>query len=746
MDLRQLVLALWNKKWILILVPMIAVLTAFAVRLFGDWKYKSTAQLATGLTVSDKIVEKGNYLNPYEIQVTFNNLVEIIRSKAVLGQVSYKLLEHDLTDTTIGFRTFNEEKAQKSGLIIDLDDRKIEFLKILRDKIDSLVLLNPNRITEKTILKVIEGFGYDYESLIENLAVYRVNQSDFMEVSFTSDNPLLSAFVVNSVCAEFIKYYSSSKASRSTVSIASLESIVKQRKDYLDVKMEELKNFKSRNELFNSEAESEAKLRQVKSYEDQIATEQQKVRSLELTIANLSVRIKDGEVSNGQQNYNLVVTLRGKISDMNDRYIRGGQTSSTLLDSLTLFRNQLDDALRKVNESSKLTNAELKELKSRREEARIDLEIARENLTSLNKIYNSIRYGLTDFASKESVGKSLEKEVDVAREEYLAAQNRLNEAKEQVVTNNVSITQVVVAEPAEKAESRKTLIFMVLSGAITFIVCAFTIVGIELTDSRIKSPQRFKQLTRLKLAGAIPKLDDPDFAWDVNLKTNGSHRASINDEIRKIRFEIDSYRAKVIMVTSIRENQGKSFFIIALAFSLSLLKKRILIIDTNFKNNSLSKILMARPNLDLLLENILKNTKLISGHKDGNGSQENEDKTKGNYLYDKELITRTQNEWIDIIGNKNSRLSPSEIIPGGDFKVLLGWLIGTYDYILLEGPNLNDYSDSKELAQFVDLVIPIFSAESTIDQKDIESIAYLRGLQERLGPSVLNLVDTSNLS
>jgi len=741
MDLRQLVLALWSKKWVLILVPIIAVLTAFTIRLFGDWKYKSTAQLATGLTVSDKIVEKGNYLNPYEIQVTFNNLVEIIRSKAVLGQVSYRLLEHDLTDTTNGFRTFDKESAEKSGLIVDLDERKSEFLQIIRNKIDSLVLLNPNRTTERTILKVIDGFGYDYESLIENLAVYRVNQSDFMEVSFTSDNPVLSAFVVNSVCSEFIKYYSSSKSNRSTVSIASLESIVNQRKDYLESKIEELKIFKSQNELFNSEAESEAKLRQVKGYEDQIAIEQQKIRGLELTIANLSVRIKDGEVNNGQQNYDLVVTLRKRISDMNDRYIRGGQSNASLLDSLTLFRNQLDDALRKVNESSKLTTAELKDLKSRREEARIDLEIARENLTSLNKIYSSIRYGLTDFASKESVGKSLEKEVDVAREEFLSAQNRLNEAKEQVVTNNVSITQVVVAEPAEKAESRKTLIFMMLSGAVTFFVCAFVIVAIELADSRIKSPQRFKELTRLKLAGVVAKQEDPDFAWDVNLKSNDSQRASINNEIRKIRFEIDSYRAKVIMVTSARSNQGKSFFIIALAFSLSLLKKRVLIIDTNFKNNSLSKMLTARPNLNLLLENVIKNAKLISAPKSGNGSQENEeDNTKSN-VYDKELITRTQNEWIDIIGNNNSNLSPSEIIPGGDFKVLLGWLKGTYDYILLEGPNLNDFSDSKELAQFVDLIVPIFSADSSIDQKDAESISYLKGLKEKLGPSVLNLVD-----
>lgn len=742
MDLKQLFLVLWRKKWILILVPIIAVFSAFFVRLFGDWKYKSTAQLATGLTVSDKIVERGQYLNPYEIQVTFNNLVEIIRSKAVLGQVSYKLLKHDLLDSVYAFRVFDKDN-KNSDQIIDINDQRNNLLGILENKIDSVVLLNTNRTSERLVQRVIDSYGYDYESLIENLAVYRVNQSDFMEVAFTSENPVLSAFVVNTVCEEFIKYYSLSKSSRSTVSITSLEAIVRQRKDYLDTKLEELKNFKARNELFNSEAESEAKLRQVKNYEDQITTEQQKIRGLELTIANLSIRIDDAEQNTGQKNYDLIVSLRRRIGEMNDRYIRGGQSDISLLDSLTDFRNQLDEAMRKVNESSKLTTAEIKELKNRKDEARIDLEIARENLGSLNKIYSSIRYGLNDFANKESVGKALEKEVDVARQEFLTAQNRLSDAKEQVATSNVAITQVVVAEPAEKAESRKTLIFMVLSGSVSFFICAFAIIALELMDTRIKSIQRFRQMTRLKLAGSLPLLPDPDFAWDVSLKSNGVHRSSINDEVRKIRFEIDSYSAKVVLITSVQESQGKSFFIIALAYSLSLLKKRVLIIDTNFRNNSLSRMLTAKPNLDLLLENVMKHSRLI-GTTTESGNETTEKGNTQNKAYDYDLITRTQNEWIDIIGNRKSRLSPSEIIPGGDFRVLLGWLNSTYDYILLEGPALNVFSDTKELVQFVDLVIPVFSAGSSLNHVDTDSINYMKTLKEKLGPAVLNMVENAH--
>src|SRR4051812_9753398 len=104
MDLQALLQVLWRKKWILIVVPIFAMGTAFAIRYFGEWKFASTAQLATGLTVSDELLSEDRYLNPYEVQVTFNNLTEIIRSRAVIGQVSYKLMMHDLKDSTRAFR------------------------------------------------------------------------------------------------------------------------------------------------------------------------------------------------------------------------------------------------------------------------------------------------------------------------------------------------------------------------------------------------------------------------------------------------------------------------------------------------------------------------------------------------------------------------------------------------------------------------------------------------------------------
>lgn len=737
MDLQALLQVLWRKKWILIVVPMFAMGTAFAIRYFGEWKFASTAQLATGLTVSDELLAEDRYLNPYEVQVTFNNLTEIIRSRSVIGQVSYNLMMHDLKDSTNAFRK-PSAKAIRDNFGSMANVRVDVFKNILNQKIDSISLLNLNKPDQKQLQKFIDAYKYDYESILKDLSVNRVNQSDFIDVSFVSENPVLSAFVVNTLCSEFIRYYTSVKENSSNVSLESLETIARQRKEYLDQKMEELKEFKTANDMFNAEAESEAKIRQMKDYEDQIAEESQKIRGLELTLANLNLRIEEAEMKAGLRPNDKIITLRKNIAAVNEKYIQGGQKDAVLLDSLTSMRTQLDAAIQKSNDSGpKLTPAEMQALRNKKDESRVELEIARENLNSLNNIYSSLRLNIRSSASSEATGEALEKEVEVAREEHLAAQNRLSDAKGKTMTNKVAITQVLIADPAEKAQSRKTLVFMVLAGFLSFGISAFAIVAIEITDARIKTPTRLKQKTRLKIAGTLPKLANTEQDWNQIFHTNG-HHVKTHEDIRKIRFEIENHKARVMMVTSLKDGVGKSFFIIALAYSLSLLKKRTLIIDTNLRNNSLTRTLLAHPSLKMLVEDFAKKAKLLGPGEGYHPPEGNGEDETGN------LITKTQNQLIDIIGNKKTQLSPSEVIPGGDFKVLIEWLKSHYDYILLEGPALNTFSDTKELVRFVDLVIPVFSADSTIDAKDNEALNYLKSLQDKLGPAILNNVEESH--
>jgi polysaccharide biosynthesis transport protein len=727
MNLNSLLSLLWRKKWVLITVPIIAVIAALIFRMTGDWKFRSSSLISTGLTISDDVTA-GKYLNPYEVQVSFNNLIETVKSRTVIDQAGYKLAIHDLENRDTPFRKLKPEELQKIG-VENLNNPE-KFLQILKLKNEKLQLLDSSDPEEKKVGSLLKTMGYDHEKLLKELTMSRVNQSDFIEVSFVSENPMLSAFVVNTVCAEFIRYYTSLRAVRSNSSVESLEFIAAQRKDFFEQRQQALQEFKLNTDIVNSKVETEGKLRKKENYEEDIATEQQNIRSLELTLISLDDRINRANAAGNSNRNAQIIAIQRRIDKINSRYIVDGQKDKVLSDSVTMLRAQLtnlvDDQSAEV-----LTPEALGGLRERRHEVQNQLNIAKAHLETLYKDYNTVRYRLGSFASKEAMSSALEDEVEAAREEYISAQNRLSAAKEKALFNRLPIQQVLKAEPADKAESNKTLIFMIFSGALSFIFSVFAIVAIDVMDSRIKTPERLKMLTRMKIAGVFPKMplpksQDKTPRQQPVFQLSGA-RTKGKDEIRKIRYEIERSNARTILATSTKIGQGKSFFVRALAYSFSLQKKRVLIIDTNFRNNSLTQIFVAQPALKLLIESFVSERKLLTS-----SDTPQQPKPKNN------MITHTENNWVDFIGNKQVQTTPSELINGEDFSQFIEWLKTQYHYIILEGPALNNFSDTKELIPFVDVVIPVFSADSSIDGEDAESLNYLKSLQSKLGPAVLN--------
>jgi Mrp family chromosome partitioning ATPase len=150
----------------------------------------------------------------------------------------------------------------------------------------------------------------------------------------------------------------------------------------------------------------------------------------------------------------------------------------------------------------------------------------------------------------------------------------------------------------------------------------------------------------------------------------------------------------------------------------------VLIIDTNFKNNSLTEMLK-----QTVQDNLLSNTKLI-----GDAQLGDEFNTTG-------IISRTTHSGIDIIGSKGGYNSPSEIFAGKNFDKLLDSLELTYDYIFMEGSSMNEFSDTQELVDYADHVIAVFAADNTLHAVDKQSLQFLKNLEEKLLGGVLNRVD-----
>src|SRR5579862_1375036 len=226
MDLLYLLRSLLKRKWIIIGTTLLALCATAAFLLLKKKEYASTAQYSTGFTIQQVSLVNEKF-NPYEADNKFSNVLETFYSPKVIGMLSYQLMLHDLRNGENHFKILSERqlnskkyKAVDQGKAID----------ILTSKIDSLELLTSFNPEEKKILELLEVYGYDYKTLKEILDIERIPRTDYLVIYFKSENPYLSAYVVNKIGEDFLRFYNSLNSTLTTQSVEKIANIVDQKK------------------------------------------------------------------------------------------------------------------------------------------------------------------------------------------------------------------------------------------------------------------------------------------------------------------------------------------------------------------------------------------------------------------------------------------------------------------------------------------------------------------------------------
>jgi succinoglycan biosynthesis transport protein ExoP len=750
MDLILLAKVIWRKKWLLLAVPVVAAVAAYLFVFNTVDLYKSTAQISTGFTISDQVQVTEEKFSIRDADVKFSNLLNSMNSSIGVNLITYRLLLHDLKNPESAFKRPNPQTFKSSPDEINI------VTTFIQAKLDSMSPLSISDEYYNLTRKYLNAYGYGFNKTKEGLSIQRVAGTDFITVEFVSENPNLSALAANAFCEEYIRYYKSIKTTKVGESVDFLKQIVDEKKIELDEKLETQKIFKSGNGII--EGHDGTQLSSLELQRDEIRS---KVHRLELTRDRLGDEIRNwnnpnavSAISNASNQK--IVALREKVNRLNDQYITGGATNQVLLDSVTRLRNQLNILME--NASSRQVAApssglSLPELQSKLKDAEIEYQVEKTNLSMVEAKIRSLQYMLSGQSSKEAKLEAVQKEVDLASQEYLSATEKYNDAKNRLLANN-TLRQVSTALPALNAESSKKILVIGLAAFSTFAICLFIVIGLEMIDLSIKTFDKFKRIVGLELAGTLNKIDSKNF----NIRSIFSQTGSDDETemykslLRKLRHEIESMNAKVFLITSPRKKDGKTFSVFSLAYVLSLVNKRVLIIDTNFKNNSLSQIL-AKPESDMKViegskrKNLLIGTpgqKKKSSRPDFANDSDSDDDFEGDNTYD--LINPTKYKNIYIVGNGGGDSeSPAEILSGRNFDNLIAVLAESFDYILMEGAALNDFSDTKELVKYADKVLAVFSAESTIKQLDRESIAYFKSIGKKFGGCILNKVETKDL-
>ncbi|WP_224997447.1 Wzz/FepE/Etk N-terminal domain-containing protein [Cesiribacter sp. SM1] len=749
MDLVHIFRILLKRLWLLITVPLITAGIAYMLLRDTEDYYSSTTQVATGITIREKVQLNEERFSPWEADLKFNNLIQTFKSPVVVGLLSYRLILHDL-ESPDAFRTQAEsEDFHKYFSKNDLQQAAVVF----RQKLDNMEVLNAFDDQDRKLIDLLKFYGYDYNTLSEGVGIERVKNTDYIDISYLSENPQLSAFVVNTFVDEFRRYHDVMHGQRSGQSVEFFATLVEEKRKSLDEKRELLRSYLADSKVLNANLEGDSKVSQIANIEREKQDEQSKLMGLELTLRDINKQLNyfksDGA---GSARNTRIVELQNKLESLNSRYI--GSNNQQLRDSIDLVRNQIKEESAKAQFGLYGSQDKIITLEENKNQTLLEIDVSRGRIRSLEGQLAMLNAIKSDFADKKSTIAELEREVELASNEYTSAQEKLNAAKNVALVDTGNIHQVIYGQPAIEPEPSKNWIFITMAGLVSLFLCLVVVLLIEYVDLSIRTPQNFENQTRLPVAGTLNQINASKLdLYDLFHNTHKEESLeTFKHLLRKLRFELEESGKQVFLFTSTKQAEGKSFVIMTLAYSLSLLHKRVLIIDTNFKHNTLTQSLLAKPQNTKLLNGYMANGKLLLT--EGNAAKKEESTTAAatadaateteesdHYSF----ISPTHHTNIDIIGSHVTIASPAEILSGKGFNSLMVELKHHYDYIFLEGASLNDYSDTKELIRYAEKVVAVFSAQSVIKQLDKESIRYLKELNGSLMGAVVNKVEHKNL-
>lgn len=736
MDVIYLLKVLIRRKWTILFCLVLGLAGGLIFRLFMPRQYVSTAQYSTGFAQTQKVsLQLNEIFDVSQIDFRLNNVIETFKSPIVVAMVSYDLLLHDL-DSDHPFRILTEsQKKDDAFRKADLSGAKL----ILREKLSSLKLLTTYDPQDKMVWDLLVLYDYDEPSILKKLTVERVPKTDYINASFSSENPELSAYVSNKIGVKFKEFYTALTSINTKESLFKLDSLRESKRREVDTLRTRLQHFRDKIGTPNPGDAATAAMSGLQELTSTLTARQADLNNYKQRLISVTNQLRDlndnpSSVlgSAGSSHSDEILALRRTNEDLAGRLAQKGGVDATL-------QHQIDDNINKITQLSRsnpngaginpvLKAAELKQELSR-EKLNLQSAIAAttENIEMYKGRVEQFRKIAFSGGGQEVIANAYENDLSIAQKDLEKYNSSLFASQDIDVSPDFNFKQILLGQPPIKPKPTKGTLITTIAGLSMFFLSCLIIIILELLDSSLRTPTIFQKETQMPLLTTLGRIDlekKPlgDYFDFKNRDNREQGTIPFIESLRKLRYDIEKSGKKIILFTSARPKEGKTTVIESLAQTFSMSRKKVLLIDANFSNNALTRDYSAKPVLE---------TFSMAGQPETNKVPD--------------ISSATTVSHVDIIGCDEGNYTPSEILPAGHLLNNLHRLTKNYDFILMEGAALNHHADSKELSEYADGIVLVFSAQNSLGEQDRESLDFIREHKDKFIGAVLNNVDEQNL-
>ncbi|MCC8423773.1 exopolysaccharide transport family protein [Mucilaginibacter sp. UR6-11] len=694
---------------IVLTTVLTVIITFFLVRNQPD-VYSSQAKLGTGIVdQTQSVLNDMPDAQESKVSQEFSNLVEMIKSKRMLDQLAYKLIIHDLTSKN----PYRKTSPLLNQLNNSARQHAIATYTELYNKRQALSLFNPD---QNGLYKLLVSMHYDDQSILRTLSVYRVQNSDYINVQFDSEGSELSAVVVNTLCAEFINYYTLIIKENQKKAVDFLGNLLRVKQDTLVAKTAALKNYKIRNHVLNLNEKAKSLYGQMSDFETRREEAEKNAHATQAAIKGIDKDFDPKDRKYSESNKTAVtqkiLATKAQLQAVNDAYVQSNfdPKYKRKIDSLNNAASaQIDELSDKYILNPLSTKQSLVEQKLG---LQIQNDLAKNSSGPINNELNRLNRKFDALVPHEAATQALESAITIASQEYLEILQKYNQAN-MVSGFSIQLRLIERAEPGIAQPSKKMLL-VIISGVIGFVFCIAVLFILFIFDNTIKTAPDLANRTKMPVLGYLNLLSSKSIdlknIWTGTTATGETKQ--LKNLMQSLRFEVATALAadKVLLINSIEKEEGKTFVAVNLAYAYSSVNKRVLVIDGNFDNPGITAFTKTR----FYLEDFLTGP------------------------FDDSFFSADAK--IKFLGNHGRGASLLEIAGEDSIYGKLAILKDAFDVIIIEAPALDALNRSKEWILFADKILTVFESGNSLNENYKQNIGYLKSLNGKFIGWVLNLV------
>lgn len=734
MELRYFFSVLSKRKWLLAAVMLAAAVTTFFIVGKLPHKFKTSALLTTGIVEFQtiRVGEPNPFVQEFEVESKFANLTERMKARPVINALTKRLVLHDLRPTE-GVEPFRKLDLAKIGFS---QERLNTYLDVLQNRPDSLGISEKDIEVLFTARTIEKALGYDYETIREKLEMKRSEKSDYLRIEYVSEKPELTYYVAKTFVDEFLSSYNGKKDTTESKSYVFYRNLVDVKKRVLDSLNNSQTAYAKSNGLVAPLEQAQALVTQIKDLEmARDEANKQRVGFEKSVNVYGSEQLEwkkfiKGDYAENVNNNEKIKEIDGELQNLNIKSVDNPNDENIKRQIEILKGKRVFVSKQIALTRSDVTNPQItkqEDMFVRFVDAKSNFDATTQHVNALSKRVDELYRKRAGLVNNNAEWNKYNRQIEDASAEYKFALDKQYQADVIKQSGFEESPMKVLEYPMYpyKAESNKRALLSSFAGVGAVTLSTVLLFMLTYFDRSLGSAFQYEKQVGLPLLSAVNALNPKKTSdFDQFFKQNVFKKDTeyFKESLRKLRHDIEASGAKSFLFTSLKDQEGKSFMVAALAYSFTLKSKKVLIIDTNFKNNTLTS-LSVKPFADNPMTSAVKTSATST-----------------------RLNFHINIPTVDIIGNQGGHNSPSELLSGVDFKRKIADLGKTYDYIFLEAAALNKYSDARELVDFVEKVIPVFDATSALTKTDENGLSFLHFLGNKVLGGVLNKANLRHLN